>query len=107
MDFHRGTDSVRGAGSWDRTTLRYMPLTGGSRSRLPLLNDPDIRRYHGFVGVDEHLTAEMDSLRSLYSFLGGRPIIPEGPAGEFLTLVLEQADLGFTRRAASAGNGPE
>lgn len=107
MEFHRGTDSARGAGSWERTTLRYMPLTGGSRSRLPLLNDPNIPRYHGFVGVDEHLTAEMGSLSSLYNFLGGRPIIPEGPAGEFLTLVLEQVDLGFTRRAETAAEQQE
>ncbi len=79
-----------GAGKWDITTTRYVPMTGGSRSRLPIADDPEYRRYPGFVGIDERLTADIFKIAQLYVYLGGKPLIPEGDEGKFTALILEQ-----------------
>ena len=81
-----------GAGKWDVTTLRYVPLSGGSRSRLPVADDPDYRRYPGFVGIDEHLTPDIFKIAQLYAHMGGKAIIPDGDEGKFTQLILEQAE---------------
>jgi len=92
-------------GSWDRNTLRYVPRTGGSQSRLPITTDRSIPRYHGFVGVDERMSEQMDALPKLYHYLGGRPLIPDGPAGKFVRLMLEQADEALLRTAGAGEEG--
>jgi len=91
MVIHDKVLDIFGAGKWDVTTTRYVPITGGSRSRLPVADDPDYRRYHGFVGMDEHLTPEIFKIAQLYAHLGGKPIIPEGEEGQFTALIMEQA----------------
>jgi hypothetical protein len=82
MHIHQGERDVSGAGRWDKATGRYVPMSGGNRSRLPVYDqDPKIRRYHGFVGVDERLSESMDSVGALIKHMGGAPKIEAGTAG--------------------------
>lgn len=90
MVIHEKVPDKPGAGKWDINTTRYIPVYGGSRSRLPLEDDPDYRRYPGFVGMDEHLTPDIYRITHLYAYLGGKPVIPEGPGGEFVRLILDK-----------------
>ncbi|HKI99848.1 MAG TPA: hypothetical protein VKB51_15340 [bacterium] len=88
MVIHEKVYDITGAGKWDINTTRYVPLYGGSRSRLPVADDPEYRRYVGFVGMDEHLTPDIYRLSQLYAHLGGKPIIPPGDEGKFTALIL-------------------
>jgi len=88
MHFYPRPKERVGVGMFEATTGRYVPLTGGSYSRLSIVDDPAIRRYWGFVGVDESKTADMKSVADLYKYLSGGVYIPEGPAGEFIKLIL-------------------
>ena len=90
MEIHPATRDAKGQGQWDANTLRYIPMFGGSRSRLPIGNG-DIPRYHGFVGIDESLTPTIHTMATLYHHLGGGVYIPEGQPGVFISLLLEQA----------------
>ena len=92
MKMHQIPYDVKGSGRWVVNTRRYFPKSGGSRSRLSIVDDPQIPRYHGFVGMDGHLTDSIDSLAKLYAHLGGGPVIPEGKAGEYLRLCAELVD---------------
>lgn len=92
MVIHERVHDQHGAGKWDLETTRYVPESGGSRSRLPLVDDPEYRRYPGFVGMDEHLTPSLYRIADLYAYMGGKPIIPEGDEGKFTALILEQAE---------------
>jgi hypothetical protein len=80
MELHEPEAHIKGAGRWDMHTTRYIPVTGGSRSRLPIQEDPAYPRYAGFVGLDENLSGELFTMAALYTFLGGTPIAPEGDA---------------------------
>lgn len=91
MVIHEQERDSGGAGKWDIHTTRYAPMGGGSRSRLPIYDDPEYRRYPGFVGIDEHLTADIYLISTLYNYMGGKPIIPEGDAGKFTALILGQS----------------
>ena len=90
MVIHERVHDTSGAGKWDINTTRYVPIYGGSRSRLPIADDPDYRRYPGFVGMDEHLTESIFRLSQLYNLMGGKPIIPPGDEGKFTALILGQ-----------------
>lgn len=90
MVIHEKTHDMVGAGKWDIHTTRYIPIYGGSRSKLPIFDDPEYRRYHGFVGIDEYLTEHINLIAQLYAHLGGKAIIMEGPGGEFTSLILGQ-----------------
>jgi len=90
MVIHEKARDLAGAGKWDITTTRYVPVSGGSRSRLPIADDPEYRRYAGYVGMDESLTAEIYRMSQLYHYLGGKPVIPPGDEGKFTALILEQ-----------------
>jgi len=82
MMIHQGERDVAGAGSRDKATGRYIPMSGGNRSRLPVYDlDSKIPRYVGFVGVDEHLTESIGTVRALYKHMGGAPKIAAGDAG--------------------------
>ncbi|MBI4082214.1 MAG: hypothetical protein HY423_06335 [Candidatus Lambdaproteobacteria bacterium] len=102
MKMHQIPYDLKGSGRWDVNSRRYLPKSGGSRSRLSILDDPTIPRYPGFVGIDGHLTDSIDSLAKLYAHLGGAPVIPEGKAGEFLRLCSELADSRLAKLAKAA-----
>lgn len=90
MEIHKPPRDKHGIGKWDLITTRYIPLSGGSRSRLPVYDDPEQRRYPGFVGFDEFLTPDIHILPVLYQYLGGKPLLQEGDAGKFTALLLGQ-----------------
>lgn len=102
MIIHEAAKDNRGAGRWELTTTRYIPVSGGSRSRLPI-GFPEVRRYYGFVGVDERLSERMSTISALYTHLGGRYQIPEGQEGSYMSLVLAQAKKWIL--PAKEGNG--
>lgn len=90
MEIHKPQRDKIGVGKWDLTTTRYIPLGGGSRSRLPVYDDPLQRRYTGFVGFDEFLSADIHMVPTLYQLLGGKPVLQEGDAGKFTAMLLSQ-----------------
>jgi hypothetical protein len=57
---------------------------------LPVQDDPDYRRYFGFVGLDDHLSEAIYQIAALYSHLGGAPVVPPGQEGGFTQLILDQ-----------------
>ena len=63
----------RGGGRWEVNTTRYVPMNGGSRSRLPIRHPgyEDIRRYYGAVGMSEGLAEKISTMAELYRYLGG------------------------------------
>jgi len=106
MVIHEKVHDLSGAGKWDIHTTRYVPIYGGSRSRLPIVDDPDYRRYTGFVGMDEHLTPNIYLMSQLYQYLGGKAIIPQGEPGKFTALILNQATERLEAVAAESDNSP-
>jgi hypothetical protein len=90
MVIHELAPDHKGAGKWDPGTTRYIPLHGGSRSRLPVADDKDYRRYYGFVGMSEDLTAEIHTVHALYHYLGGTPVVHEGHGSVFVKLILDE-----------------
>lgn len=90
MVIHSRVPDVRGAGKWDAGTGRYIPVSGGSRTRVPLTDDEHTPRYVGNVGLDAKLTGGIGSMSKLYSQLGGMPVV-KGAAGSKLSgLVAER-----------------
>jgi hypothetical protein len=82
MHIHPAEHDQAGAGRWDKSTTRYVPMGGGSRSRLPIANPDDkYPRYHGIVGIDEKLTDTIFTIGALYQHMGGAPEILAGNAG--------------------------
>ena len=106
MVIHEKVHDLAGAGKWDIHTTRYVPIYGGSRSRLPIVDDPDYRRYTGFVGMDEHLTPNIYLMSHLYQYIGGKPIIPPGDVGKFTALILNQTIERLEEVAAESGDSP-
>ncbi|HUJ74940.1 MAG TPA: hypothetical protein VL359_08785 [bacterium] len=90
MKIHPRTVDVRGSGRWDINTTRYIPHSGGSRSRLPIVDDADYARYPGYVGMDERLTEDLSTMIKLYGHLGGKVVVPEGAGNTFVSLILEE-----------------
>lgn len=89
MVMHDREPDIKGVGKWDLATTRYIPLYGGSRSRLPLWDDKAYPRYVGFVGVDEHLSDTLYTMPALYAWLGGAPAMIEGHGSVFVSLIWE------------------
>ena len=89
MVIHDDVRDVSGSGGWDKGTGRYVPIGGGSRSRLPVRTEPDYPRYPGFVGIDERLTENLYTVSALYAHMGGRYEIPPGKIGQFIALLLQ------------------
>jgi len=87
MVIHERIPDVKGVGKWDFDTGRYIPHSGGSRSRLPLYDDKDYGRYPGFVGLDEHLSPDIYTMPALYTFLGGAAAAIEGHGSVFVGLI--------------------
>lgn len=106
MVIHEKVHDLSGAGKWDINTTRYVPIYGGSRSRLPLADDPEYRRYVGYVGMDEHLTPDLYRIATFYSFIGGKPIIPPGDEGRFTSLILGQTIEKLEAEAAEGDDSP-
>jgi len=90
MIIHERESGLRGAGRWDLGTTRYVPIQGGSRSRLPVYDDKNYSRYPGFVGMSEGLTETLFTVAALYQYLGGAPVVLEGEGAEYTKLILEQ-----------------
>jgi hypothetical protein len=105
MVIHEKVHDSHGAGKWDINTTRYIPVYGGSRSRLPIADDPEYRRYPGLVGLDERLTPDIYRIAQLYAYLGGKATIPEGDEGKFTALILGET-VGRIEAAASAEPPP-
>ena len=90
MQIHKPQRDKIGVGKWDLNTTRYIPLGGGSRSRLPVYDDPNQRRYPAFVGFDEFISVNVSMIPALYQLLGGKPVMQEGEAGKFTAMLLGQ-----------------
>lgn len=90
MVIHDRVLDTKGLGKWDIGTTRYIPVSGGSRSRLPVHDDPAYRRYYGFVGISEDLTPDIFTLPALYAYLGGAPVVQEGHGSVFVKLILDE-----------------
>ena len=98
MMIHERNPNVKGVGKWDSGTMRYVPVGGGSRSRLPLIDDPEYRRYWGFVGVDEKLSETLYTIPALYGFLKGKSIVLPGQEGSFTELIIKEAEAKLERQ---------
>lgn len=89
MKIHESGLDNKAAGYWDIGTTRYVPMNGGSRSRLPIAYD-DIRRYYGFVGMDERLTETISTMGALYKHIGGGIVAAPGTES-YINRLLEQS----------------
>lgn len=92
MNFKDAQFDTRGVGRWDVGSTRYVPVSGGSRSRLPVIyaGYEDIRKYFGGVGMDERLTDSLVTIGALYSYLGGGILVNAQTAG-YIGRLLEQS----------------
>ncbi len=108
MVIHPYEIDMRGSGQWDKQTGRYIPMAGGSRSRLPVADgDGSIPRYHGFVGIDEKDTEGVHTMAGLFEHIGGEVNVQRGEAGALVSRIQEVVD--EQRKAEeedSAGQGP-
>jgi hypothetical protein len=91
MVIHERTHDQKGAGKWDIGTTRYIPVGGGSRSRLPVADDPDYRRYPGFVGLDDTLSETVYTIATLYGYIKGAAVVLPGQEGTFTQLIIDEA----------------
>ena len=90
MKIHKQETDVANAGSHDPATMRYIPLSGGSRSALPVTKEPQYPRYAGFVGMDERLTENISKIADWYNYMGGRPKISAGDHGKLVRLMFAE-----------------
>jgi hypothetical protein len=107
MKIHPTSFEKAGAGRWHKGTTRYIPIGGGSRSRLPVAGPDDgYPRYYGFVGMDEKLTESISTVTALYQHIGGAPLIAAGNAGTLASriqdVVEEQRKIDEEEMAAAA-----
>lgn len=70
MDDDEQTYSAYGAGKWDIGTTRYIPIGGGSLSRVKAKSG-SIRPYRGFAEIYRQGEEQFDSIKGLYSKIGG------------------------------------
>lgn len=85
MILHERDKTTGVTGKLDRLTRRYVPMGGGSTSRLPVSDDKRYPRYRGNMGLDERYNEQMARIDDLYQYLGG---LVE-PTDDFLKQVLE------------------
>jgi hypothetical protein len=90
MKIHERTDDAKGMGKRDVHTGRYIPVGGGSRTRLPVTDDPRISRYEGNVGLDSCLSEEIHTMAALYAELGGLPVAQPGKDVKFARLLIDE-----------------
>jgi len=90
MVIHDRVADAKGAGKRDAGTSRYIPIGGGSRTRLPVYDDPRIPRYPGFVGLNASQSEDIYTLPALYAELGGSPVVKVGQGSKFVGLVAER-----------------
>lgn len=90
MVIHNRVDDAKGVGKRDTGTGRYIPVGGGSRTRLPVYDDPRIPRYHGFVGLNANQSKDIYTMPALYAELGGTPVVQVGQGSKFVGLVAER-----------------
>lgn len=92
MIIHDYAFDERGGGRWEVNTTRYLPVNGGSRSRLPLKYPgfEDIRRYYGGIGMSEGLTENIRTMADLYKYLGGG-IMVTPQTESYINRLLEQS----------------
>lgn len=81
---------AHGVGKWDVSTNRYIPFSGGSRSRLPM-GTKGIRPYRGFSGVDQRVEKEIDNIGTLYTRLKGGSRIASQDAA-FVEVKIEEEE---------------
>lgn len=109
MIIHEGVHDFSGGGKWDMHTTRYVPVQGGSRSRLPIADDPHYHRYPAYVGIDEHLTPDIFHIAQLYHYIGGAPILHAGTEGKltemFMELTMGRLEATEEEAAGSVGVG--
>jgi hypothetical protein len=93
MKFHEAQVEIRGIGVWDARSTRYVPISGGSRSRLATIyrGYEDIRRYHGGVGMSEGLTESIGTMGNLYKHIGGGIMVTPQTAAYISRLVEQSA----------------
>lgn len=111
MVVHKYEMDRRGVGRWEAKTGRYVPVGGGSRSRLSIADsDEPSRRYPGFVGMDEKLTDSIRTMADLYAHLGGGTEGRTGREGEWARKIQgvmeEQRKAEEEELAAQAGRPP-
>ena len=80
---------VYGGGKWDAGTGRYVPVGGGSRTRVFVADDKHIPRYAGMLGVDPQQGTNIATMGALYSHLGGMSVVKQG-APKFLAEIAER-----------------
>ena len=92
MKFYDAQTELKGLGTWDSGTTRYVPVSGGSRSRLPVIYNTyeDIRRYYGGVGMSEGLTESIGTMANLYRHIGGGILVSPQTAA-YITRLVEQS----------------
>ena len=86
-----GQQEAKVAGRRDLATGRYIPMTGGSRSKLPTAGG-EYPRYAGSIGMDKELAGKISTMEALYHHMGGFPsYMPEGPLGATISELVEEA----------------
>jgi hypothetical protein len=88
MVIHDFIAETKGVGKWEVNTTRYVPVQGGSRSRLSIGSN-GVRRYYGFVGIDENLTERISTVAALYGHLGGG--VGGYPEGSYMARIIGEA----------------
>lgn len=89
MVIHNRVDDAMSVGKRDAATGRYIPIGGGSRTRLPVYDDPRIPRYLGFVGINASQSEEIYTLPALYAELDDSASVPVAQGSEIETPVAE------------------
>ena len=86
-----GQQEARVGGRRDLATGRYIPMTGGSRSRLPAAGG-EYPRYAGSFGIDKKLTAKISTMEALYQHMGGfASYMPGGALSATISELVEEA----------------
>ena len=81
----------RVGGRRDLATGRYIPMMGGSRSKLSAAGG-EYPRYEGSIGIDKGLAAKISTMEALYHHMGGFPsYMPEGPLSATISELVEEA----------------
>ena len=79
-------------GRRDLKTGRYIPMMGGSRSKLSAVGG-EYPRYAGFNGIDKGLAARISTMEALYHHMGGFPsYMPGGALDATISELVEEAE---------------
>ena len=81
----------RVGGRRDLATGRYIPMMGGSRSKLSAAGG-EYPRYEGSIGIDKGLAARISTMEALYHHMGGLPsALSEGALDATNSELVEEA----------------